>query len=332
MKRKKGFTLVELLVVIGIIALLVSILMPALGRARELAKRIQCASQLNGLGKGIMMYQNEYGDSNPKPWSGVGTGGYGFGGNGSRTIYNSPGGIAYDWWCNPADMDYQAISSVGLCLYLLVKHEDVDVKVFVCPSSDDTVMALEEAIALFPDDIEDWSDLRDFQSDDNLSYSYNDPWNRILDSSASASQVLMADKSHAFDYHSDTEGFLPNPACVAGKPLPNGDAALLGTPDNNCTWDDDGGDNQQYGNSKNHSSEAQNVLFADTHVKKYSTPCVGVNEDNIYSFKSASTAANVPMTYSMIGLWSVGGNGEGAMYESADPIFGPSDKDSYLGN
>ncbi|MCD4768846.1 MAG: type II secretion system GspH family protein [Bacteroidales bacterium] len=333
MKHKKGFTLVELLVVIGIIALLVSILMPALGRARELAKRIQCASQLNGLGKAVAMYQNEYRDANPKPWRGVGDGTWGFGGDGSRTIYNPPGGIAYNWWCNPDSMDYQAVSSVGLCLYLLVKHEDVDVKMFVCPSSDDTVMLLEDAIELYPGDVEDWSDLRDFQSNDNLSYSYNDPWHRILDSSASAAQVLMADKSNAYDYSSDDDGFLPNPDCVTnGKPWPNGDASTIGTSDNDCTWDDDGGDNQGHGNSRNHGSECQNVLFADTHVKKYATPCVGVNEDNIYSFASASTAANVPMTYYMIGLWANGGNGDGVMYESGDPISGPSDKDSYLGN
>ena len=332
MKHKKGFTLVELLVVIGIIALLVSILMPALGRARELAKRIQCASQLNGLGKAFAMYQNEYRDANPRPWKGVGDSGWGFGGDGSRTLYNPPGGIGYKWWCAPTSMDYQDTSSVGLCLYLLVKHEDVDVKMFICPSSDDTAMRLEEAIELYPADIEDWSDLRDFQSNDNLSYSYNDPWNRILDSSASASQVLMADKSNAFDYNDDTNGFLPNPACDAGKPLPNGDAAMLGTPDNQCTWDDDGGENMGHGNSRNHGSECQNVLFADTHVKKYSTPCVGVNEDNIYSFASVSTAVNAPMTYSMIGLWANGGNGAGMMYEAADPINGPSDKDAYLGN
>src|SRR5687768_10633410 len=58
---RRAFTLVELLVVVGIIALLVALLMPALSKVRKHAFEVKCAANLRSIGQGLTMYTQQYG-------------------------------------------------------------------------------------------------------------------------------------------------------------------------------------------------------------------------------------------------------------------------------
>ena len=103
-RANRGFTLIELLVVIAIIAILVSILMPSLSRAKELARRTACLSNQRNLYPAFVMYAND--------WNGVTMGNiyasyidyYPFGQN---TYYVHGMGVAYEDYLGKGSMLWQ---------------------------------------------------------------------------------------------------------------------------------------------------------------------------------------------------------------------------------
>jgi prepilin-type N-terminal cleavage/methylation domain-containing protein len=157
MKRSKGFTLIELLVVVAIIALLVSILLPALGKAKELTRRVACAANLRGIGQSLAMYKMSNGDRFPVI-------------NGCLTPNGTWVRTDTDYlpWATPFLPNTTWGTAVQQNLFLLIRESFLDDKHFICPSSGKSVTERYDASG---NSLGGFG----FYSRDNISYGYQFP-------------------------------------------------------------------------------------------------------------------------------------------------------------
>lgn len=269
-KKKRAFTLIELLVVIAIIALLISILLPSLSRARELSKRLVCGSNIKGVGTSAKIYANENGEKWMIP--GFRASVVGSGGNGIKCYKeqssptfpaNEIGEIGWERWnqsqsetsTNPSGGSTAV--SVTRAYWMLVRSGDVTVTQFNCPSSDGE-----------SDPTENLELYYDFVEYKNISYGYQVPFGPRDTQPREGTdnrQVLAADKG---PYYTPT-----NPTWK------NSEGEDITLNDSPKEW-------RSY-NSPNHggrgAGEGQNCLFADGHTSFQRTPAVGIDNDNIYT-------------------------------------------------
>src|SRR5881392_1764456 len=116
----RAFTLVELLVVIGIIAVLLAMLLPALARVRESSRRTQCLANISELGRAVLLYCNDNKDHLPD----AGTGN-------APDALMSPRAIGLPPWTNFGP-DLYVLPSIG---QLLQKYLNSDNRFWICPSA-----------------------------------------------------------------------------------------------------------------------------------------------------------------------------------------------------
>jgi prepilin-type N-terminal cleavage/methylation domain-containing protein len=279
-RQRKGFTLIELLVVVAIIALLISILLPSLARAREIAKRAVCASNMRGVGQGMKVYANDNFDWYPTaPFKEL------------ATVQSSPtymevnfiGKMGYNLTTQVNDTFNQAVNP-SRSLFMLIIDGTCTSKQFVCPSSGDNEDDLRNKNGTVETASQIGIDRFDFRGYNFLSYGYQLPFgpkakpNENLD----PRMAVLADKGPYFEAGSapaqgawdPKDQHVTTPAAGAVINIGLDDPALVLKADNE-KW-------RPY-NSRNHASEGENVLYQDGHAEFLKKPIVGVNYDNIYT-------------------------------------------------
>jgi prepilin-type processing-associated H-X9-DG protein len=250
---RRGFTLLELVVIMGLVLVLAAFALAEVDEQKETANRVKCASNLRQIGQAFLLYANENRGAYPRTRFDPETAG-------------KPAAFTNPQMAEPDEDERKVeieppylktgpkVNDVTAALFRLIATQEISPQVFVCPSVAATMK--DEDLP----EVVDVKKLVNFSDPRQLSYSYANPYpnEAAIADGYKLNSAISAEFAIAADINPGVEDLLTANVTV-------------------------GEEQMKKVNSSNHQQDGQNVLFGDGHVEFQNTPFCGIERDNIYT-------------------------------------------------